>query len=416
MVGALNIFASDLDEEVLGQIQALKDSPVFSGSQIAIMPDAHLGAGCVIGFTAILVDSICPNVVGVDIGCGVMVSMLPDIKLDLARFDENVRKLVPLGMNYRKTPEEREIVDRELEKLGLPPKEVEESTEKFFTEFNVKMSVPPKDQIGTLGGGNHFIEIGVDPKGRKCLIVHSGSRNFGKKIADLFQEMAVEWGKECCIPTTKGLEFFPLDSDLGVAYLKWTNAAQLYAAINRMVISSLCFTALGIPFCSLGAIDSVHNFIDIEDRIVRKGAIRAHLGEPVAIPLSMSEGTILGAGRGNIDFNLSAPHGAGRRYSRSEMRRKLQSGEVTMEEFQKQMKGIYSTSVSERTIDESPMAYKTADEAWFSYLSQTVRVHSILKPIYNLKAEELSYKEQKQIQKERRRRESLGLDVSELES
>lgn len=234
--------------------------------------------------------------------------------------------------------------------------------EGFYQGEKIGRHLPPLMQLGTLGGGNHFIEIGQSENdGRYRLIVHSGSRNLGKRIAEHFQEMAVKISREMGINVPKGMEYLPLTAG-GERYMHWATIAQAYARYNRRFMLATILEFFGLRFEEGQVIESVHNYIAEKDQVIRKGAISAHDGEQVIIPLNMADGTIIGIGRGNSSYNRSAPHGAGRKSSRKEMFRKLDKGEYSMGDFSDSMQGIFSTSINRESFDESKFAYKDPAE------------------------------------------------------
>lgn len=380
----LQIHARDLDPKAEEQVHLIVNHPALQGL-VAIMPDAHAGAGCVIGFTGRFRNAVIPNIVGVDIGCGVVCHALPGVRdIDFPALDSHIRETIPLGMNSRDSlalfdcPEVPHTFRRAFSSL------CEQIEEGFYHGNKIGKHIPPLKQIGTLGGGNHFIEIGQDGKGAYHLIIHSGSRNLGKRVAEFYQGQAGKVTRRMGITLPKGLEFLPMNAG-GDDYITWAAAAQDYARYNRrmMLIAILAF--FGIRFDEHLVIESVHNYISEKDGIVRKGAISAHKGEQVIIPLNMSEGTIIGLGKGNADYNLSAPHGAGRRHGRKEMFRKLYNGEYSMTDFKNSMQHVFSTSVTRETFDESSFAYKPLADIE-QYLLETVEVTGKLTPVYNLKA------------------------------
>jgi len=378
----LLIHASILEENTKEQIENMVNHPVMKGL-IAIMPDVHAGAGSVIGFTGRFKDSVIANIVGVDIGCGVVCHPIGKQKIDFKKLDEFIRENIPLGFSSRNGEDLRNVfTEGEIhERLENIPK----LAWFFLHNHDVKMSTHPMNQIGTLGGGNHFIEIGIDDDGMQYLLIHTGSRNFGLKVAGYFQKKAKILCKEMGIITPPDLEYLPMSAG-GEEYLKWMKVAQDYAKLNREVITRIILKYLNVDFDSSLYIESVHNYI-ASDNIVRKGAIKAYRGNRVIIPLNMADGTILGVGKGNDKYNFSAPHGAGRVYGRKEMKRRLERGEISMDDFNESMDGIYSTSVKESTIDESKFAYKTFDDIK-EYLDETVTIETRLKPVYNLKSDE----------------------------
>lgn len=379
----LLVHATGLDPGAREQIESIARHPVIAGP-VAIMPDAHQGAGCVIGFTGRFRDGVIPNIVGVDIGCGVLLHPLPGVRPpDFQHLDDFIRRTIPLGMTSHRTR-------RDLERIPLPPPlmsrvhDLCEEIERDFYGTKGKGHTHPLLQIGTLGGGNHFIEIDADSGGNLHLTIHTGSRNLGKRIADHFQARAAAATRRLGITVPKGQEFLPLREG-GSDYLHWMERAQEYARLNRRAIAAAILSFFGLPFDEFLIIESVHNYISERDRIIRKGAISAHSGERVVIPLTMADGILLGIGRGNRDYNLSAPHGAGRLHGRKEMFRMLGRGEVSLEEYRETMKGIFSTSVSRDTIDESRFAYKPLSQIE-PHLRETVMITDHLHPRYNLKA------------------------------
>jgi len=384
----VRINAKLIDNNAREQIETMAKSPAFHGL-ISIMPDVHLGIGAVIGFTGKFNKCVIPNVVGVDIGCGVTTYPLGKIDIDFEALDKHIRSHVPLGFNSHKN--EGHLQELTNKQSGYSKEQLDEVIALCFrieTEFyagRFDRWTPPRMQIGTLGGGNHFIEVDVDDEGNKYLTVHSGSRNFGLKVATHFQKKA----KEFCeaLPTkdiATHLEYLPLSFG-GEEYLKFLYIAQEYASLNRDIMITLVLKFFGLDFFKENKIESVHNYISPRDKVIRKGAISAHKGERVIIPLNMRDGIILGVGKGNPSYNNSAPHGAGRVSGRKAMKKKLEEGVITMEQFKDSMKGIFSTSVSKKTIDESPFAYKALKDIQ-KYLEETVEIEKRLKPVYNLKA------------------------------
>jgi len=380
----LQIHAKDLDSKADEQVHIIVNNPALHGL-IAIMPDAHAGAGCVIGFTGRFRNAVIPNIVGVDIGCGVACHPLIGIEeINFPALDRHIRNTIPLGMNSRENlaifdrPEVPQNLRRAFTSL------CEHIEEGFYKGNRIGKHISPLSQIGTLGGGNHFIEIGRNGKGEYHLIIHSGSRNLGKRVAEFYQDKAVRNTKELGIRVPKGQEFLSMAAG-GDDYVKWAAAAQTYARYNRRMMLIAILSFFGIRFDEQLVIESVHNYISEKDGIIRKGAISAHKGEQVIIPLNMADGTILGKGKGNSAYNLSAPHGAGRRHGRKEMFRKLQAGEYSMKDFSNSMRHVYSTSVTKDTFDESKFAYKPLVDIE-EYLLETVDVMDRLTPVYNLKA------------------------------
>lgn len=355
----IKIFTDNIEKSAREQVDELLKQEAFANSKIRIMPDVHAGAGCVIGFTADLGDKVIPNIVGVDIGCGMLTAQLGAVDLDLEQLDNVIREYVPSGFNTR----EEKLVDFPLENL--------------LCYEELKNIDRIEKSIGTLGGGNHFIEVDIDEMGNKYLIIHSGSRNLGKQVADLYQRKAIQALKGTDIP--KPLCYLAGQDRLD--YLHDMVICQEYAGLNREnILASILshFGNLSVEF----AFSTIHNYIDIKTNIVRKGAISANKDELLLIPINMRDGCIVGVGKGNEDWNCSAPHGAGRIMSRKEAKQS-----VSMADFQKSMEGIFTTSVSADTIDEAPMAYKPMSEI-VERIGDTVEILQIIKPIYNFKASE----------------------------
>ncbi len=381
----VQIHADTLDPIATEQVKLIAHHPALHGL-ISIMPDAHAGAGCVIGFTGKFRSAVIPNIVGVDIGCGVASHPLAGMKqIDFQGLDDFIRERIPLGMNQR---EDAGFFDKSPvpDTLRKAAKSLCEHTEDgFYQGEKIGRHLPPKMQLGTLGGGNHFIEIGQSEHDDSYrLIVHSGSRNLGKRVAEHYQELAASITKQMGMTVPKGLEYLPLAAG-GERYMHWATIAQAYARYNRRFMLASILEFFGLQFDEGQVIESVHNYIAEKDQVIRKGAISAHEGEQVIIPLNMADGTLIGTGKGNTSYNKSAPHGAGRKSSRKEMFRKLDKGEYSMEDFTGSMQGIFSTSINRETFDESKFAYKDPADIE-KYLLETVTVTDKLKPVYNLKA------------------------------
>jgi tRNA-splicing ligase RtcB len=382
----VNVHADQLDPLAAQQIEQVRTHPALEGL-IAIMPDAHAGAGCVIGFTGRYHEGVIPNLVGVDIGCGVAVYPLSGVKeIDFPALDKYIRRFIPLGMERHPNLETvRNLpVAPELQRPALAL--CTEMEHGFFNALNLKKYIAPHLQMGTLGGGNHFIEIDRSPaQDEYYLLIHSGSRNAGKRIADYFQKQALMYTRNAGIEVAKGMEFLPLDGE-GKAYLHWAEKAQEYARWNRRFMLALILKFFGLKFDEENVTESIHNYIDPRDNIIRKGAIAAYAGQKVVIPLNMADGTLLGEGKGNPEYNFSAPHGAGRCHSRREMMRRLKQGDYTLSDYEHAMQGVFSTSVTSGTFDESPFAYKDSHMIE-TYVRETVEITAHLKPVYNLKAQ-----------------------------
>nr|DAK26522.1 MAG TPA: tRNA-splicing ligase RtcB [Caudoviricetes sp.] len=377
-----------LEKEAIDQINRMLDHEVSHGSSIRIMPDAHAGKGCTIGTTMTIKNKVVPNLVGVDIGCGMYTVALGDANIDLPKIDQIIYG-IPSGFNVWEKP----IKNFDLTELRC--------YEHLINTDRIKCS------IGTLGGGNHFIEIGRASWGTNFLIIHTGSRNLGKQVAEYYQKLAVmttkinnssvreelilrykEMGCHAEIEEAlKEISNKKIDEDLCYLsgeflndYLHDMKICQEFARINRETIAEILTEKTDIT--NYDRFHTVHNYIDLDHMILRKGAIAAYKGQRVLIPLNMRDGSILAIGKGNQNWNYSAPHGAGRLMSRKKAREKL-----SIDEFRKEMSGIYSTSVNERTLDESPMAYKSTEDILMSHLDETINIVDIIKPIYNFKAE-----------------------------
>jgi tRNA-splicing ligase RtcB (3'-phosphate/5'-hydroxy nucleic acid ligase) len=353
-----------VEPAALQQIYSFLNCPAFEGAKIRIMPDVHAGAGAVIGFTATLGERIVPNVVGVDIGCGILSICLGEHEgIDFPALDAFIREEIPCGFNvHERTPK---IVEHDL--LWRRVEEVANRT--------LQDSRRVAKSLGTLGGGNHFIELGFDAN-TECywLTVHTGSRNLGLRVAEHHQKIAKTLHPHGDLSWLEGGE--------SAQYLHDMKVCQEYAAENRRRIARKIYEGFfgRLWLGPLYAVESVHNYIDFEDGIIRKGAIRAHAGQAVVIPWNMRDGLILGRGKGNENWNQSAPHGAGRVMGRGAAKRSL-----SVDEYQKSMSGIWSSCVGEGTIDESPMVYKPAEEI-LAAIGETVEVEHVIKPVYNFKA------------------------------
>lgn len=356
-----NVFSDTEDWKALSQIEELCSQEFTSGANIRIMPDYHYGAGCTIGFTANLGDKVVPNLVGVDIGCGVLAMHFPNNgKIDFAGFDEFLRANVPSGFCSRTN-----ILGNLIELDSIICYEHLTNKDRFSL------------QIGTLGGGNHFIEIDENDDGERFLVIHSGSRNLGKQVAEYYQAQAVRYCSDNGISVPQDLAY--LEGTMRDNYLHDMRICQKYAELNRRWIGTLLMEFLDDKSELSGAIESVHNYIG-DDNIIRKGAVSSLKNELLIIPINMRDGSLLCRGKGNADWNFSAPHGAGRILGRGEAKRVL-----SVEEFQETMEGVFSTTVGQRTLDEAPDAYKPMDEI-VSNIGDTVEILQIIKPIYNFKA------------------------------
>ena len=387
-------YATVVEDEAIEQIRRMCDYEFTQGSKIRIMPDVHAGKGCTIGTTMTVVDKAVPNVVGVDIGCGMYTVDLGKADIDLVKLDEAAH-YIPSGTDVWEGRQER------FDLTGL----------RCYREL--KDTKRLERSLGTLGGGNHFIEIDRSADGTNYLVIHSGSRNLGKQVAELYQQLAIDlhkgigeyleardeiirtykeqgrrteiqaalkqlkWDKENLAPDMPEDLCF-LSGKYLDDYLHDVEICQAFARRSREKMAEILVDRVGIVAGE--AFHTIHNYIDTNEMILRKGAIAAHVGEKVLIPINMRDGSILAMGKGNLDWNYSAPHGAGRVMSRSKAKNTL-----SMEEYKETMKGIYTTSVNEKTLDEAPMAYKSLEDI-IDVVSEAVDIIEVLKPIYNFKA------------------------------
>ena len=385
-------FAKVIEEEAIEQIRRMCDYEFTEGSQIRIMPDVHAGKGCTIGTTMTVKDKAVPNIVGVDIGCGMFTVNLGKVEINMEQMDAAAH-FIPSGLNVWEGRKERfDLLDLRCYRGLKDTRRLERS-------------------LGTLGGGNHFIEIDQAADGTKYLVIHSGSRNLGKQVAEFYQHLAIDLnkGKE---------EYFAKRDALIAEYkaagrrseiqaalkeLKWQSReatipedlcfvygqyledylhdveiCQRFARRSRELMAEIILQQLGLE--AVDAFHTIHNYIDTDEMILRKGAIAAHEGEKVLIPINMRDGSVLAVGKGNPDWNFSAPHGAGRIMSRTAAKELLD-----LDEYRREMEGIYTTSVNEATLDEAPMAYKSLEDI-IDVIGESVDIIEVLKPIYNFKA------------------------------
>ena len=389
-------YAKVVEEEAIGQIRRMCDYAVTENSQICIMPDVHAGKGCTIGTTMTIADKVVPNVVGVDIGCGMYTVNLGEDEVDFEKVDEAAH-FIPSG---------REVWEGRQEKFDLTD---------LHCYRELKDAKRLARSLGTLGGGNHFIEIDEAADGTKYLIIHSGSRNLGKQVAELYQKLAInlncgygeylekrdeiirtykEQGRKSEIQSAlKQIRWQVHESTASIPedlcylegkyledYLHDVKICQVFARRSREKIAEIILKRTGMNGCD--AFHTIHNYIDTDEMILRKGAIAAHKGERVLIPINMKDGSILAIGKGNPEWNYSAPHGAGRIMSRTKAK-----NEINLDEYKQAMKGIYTTSVNENTLDEAPMAYKSL-ESTIDVIRESVDIIDVMKPIYNFKASE----------------------------
>ena len=361
--GKVKIYAKNLEDTALVQITQLANSKLGKGANIRIMPDAHAGAGCVIGTTMLVVDKVCPNLVGVDIGCGVdLIKTNIDFKNKLQQLDNTIRKFVPFGKSHHNNPQ----TYRDFAKL------------KCWDKLKAATKETAIRSLGTLGGGNHFIEAYSDG----YLAVHSGSRNIGFKVAEYYQTLAEQTitEEENSEKSPKSLAF--LVGENMKDYLHDMNIMQAFAVANRKAMLDNIVARMGGEI--LSQITSTHNYIDIQQNAItlRKGAISAQKGQELVIPLNMRDGLLVCVGLGNPDWNYSAPHGAGRLYSRSKAKSILK-----LEDYKATMKGIFSSCINRDTLDEAPFAYKDYKEI-IELIKPTVDIKERLVPIFNFKASE----------------------------
>lgn len=366
-----------IDEATKTQIYGFLNHPAFRGSYIAIMPDCHAGMGAVIGFTMPMNDYVIPNMVGVDIGCGMLAIKLVGVEsIDLDLLDKAIH-CIPSG--FSRYPQDLKFGTPYMRNLTvLDGTDISAVAGKVGADYADVIC-----SLGTLGGGNHFIEVDKDEEGAYWLIIHTGSRNLGLKVANYHQQKARDLLKQMFIGDEyKTLEFLPMNNG-GDEYIADMHLAQGYASLNRtMIANSIVVNFFKKELSTLPTIESVHNYINPGDNIIRKGAISAYEGERLIIPLNMRDGTILGIGKGSKKWNYSAPHGAGRIMSR-----KRAKAEIALTDYTASMDGIFSTCVNPNTLDEAPMAYKDK-ELILDAIGETVDVVTILKPVYNFKASE----------------------------
>lgn len=390
------VFTDLVEDTAVEQLRTLMDQEFVKGSTVRIMPDVHAGKGCTIGTTMTIIDKICPNLVGVDIGCGMTTISLYERDIDLERLDDVIRKHVPSGFNVHAA--EPDYVDFDI---------VNESLNDLRCKGHVDLN-RARLSVGTLGGGNHFIEVDKDDEGHLYLVIHSGSRHLGHEIATYYQNLAEKQMagndtdrinkvidklraegrhreiadelrklKDRRIDIPKDLAY--LTGDLFDAYIHDMEIAQDYAYLNRRAMMLTILEHAGLTWSY--AFDTVHNYIDVGNTIIlRKGAVSAKLGEVLLIPMNMRDGSLICKGKGNKDWNYSAPHGAGRLMSRAQAKKQF-----SVEEFVDSMSGIYTTSIGNDTLDECPMAYKPM-QSIIDNIGDTVEILNVIRPIYNFKA------------------------------
>ena len=385
-------YTPELEDLAAKQIKAVCDQAEFAGCKIRIMPDVHAGKGCTIGTTMTIRDKIVPGMVGVDIGCGMETVELAESEIDFAKLDALIRKEIPYGREVRDT-------------LHALNTEIDLTQLRCADQVNLNRAMR---SIGTLGGGNHFIEVDRSEDGRLFLIVHSGSRHLGTEVAEYYQNEGRRalWGganyqiqeviaqlkaegrfkeiqktisalrteHELSIP--KDLAY--VEGKLFEDYIHDMKITQQFAMLNRKAMVDVIMTGMG--FTAVEAFTTIHNYIDTDAMILRKGSVSARAGEKLLIPINMRDGSLICVGKGNQDWNCSAPHGAGRLMSR-----RAAFNVLSMEEFKREMEGIYTTCVLPDTLDESPMAYKSMDEI-VDQIGPTAEIVERIRPVYNFKA------------------------------
>jgi len=385
------VFTDNIENQAISQIIKLLNQEFVKDSFVRIMPDVHCGAGCTIGTTMTISDKIVPNLVGVDIGCGMETVILKDSTVDLEKLDDVIHEYIPAGFATR------EVAHKYVEMANI---------EKLFCIKKINHTKAILS-IGTLGGGNHFIELDKDDEGNIYLVIHSGSRHLGKQIAEYYQnaactslrktndkevkelinelkkvgrekEIQKELTKRKPLPTDEALAY--VDGELFNAYLHDMEIAQNYASLNRRAIAEEIIEKMQLTVSE--SFTTIHNYIDMENKILRKGAVSAKNGERLLIPINMRDGSLVCVGKGNSDWNFSAPHGAGRLMSRSSAKQKL-----TLEQFEESMQGIYSSTINQSTLDEAPFAYKPIEEI-IANIGDSVEIIKTIKPLYNFKAAE----------------------------
>ena len=355
------IYTDEIEASAAGQIRALCDQPFAAGSKIRIMPDVHTGKGCTIGTTMTVGDYVVPNLVGVDIGCGMDVVLLKEKRVNLPALDAFISKNIPHGRDVR-------------EKAHRNSGQINISELECFPYIDTRRAA---ESIGTLGGGNHFIELDRDEEGNLYLVIHTGSRNLGLQVAEYYQKLAYErvGGRS---QTEIPFELAYLTGEDRDRYLHDMEIMQRYAALNRQTIRDCIMD--GLKLHEADFFTTVHNYIDLEHGILRKGSVSARAGERLLIPLNMRDGALICVGRGNDAWNQSAPHGAGRLFSRTQA-----ESSFTLSAFKKSMEGIYTSTVSQDTLDECPMAYKDP-QTIIAAIGDTVRIEKQIRPIYNFKS------------------------------
>lgn len=388
------VFTEAVEEDALEQIRILCDQEYAKESRIRIMPDVHAGAGCTIGTTMTIQDAVVPNLVGVDIGCGMETIVVKNRHMELEKLDKLIYQKIPAGFQIRET--EHKLND-----------EIDLTELRCLKDGRINL-LRARKSLGTLGGGNHFIEADKDEAGKIYLVIHSGSRHLGLEVANYYQEQAyrslngtakkdveeliAEYkaaGREQEIQSSLEALKLQIKTQIPKAlayctgqwmedYIHDMKIVQHFAMLNRKAMMDEIIRGMKLKVEE--EFTTIHNYIDTETMILRKGAVSARVGEKLLIPINMRDGSLVCIGKGNPDWNYSAPHGAGRLMSR-----KKAKNSYTVSEFKKQMSGIYTTSVNAETLDECPMAYKGMEDI-VNNIGDTAEIVNIIKPIYNFKA------------------------------
>ena len=360
------VYTNTLEKSAEEQITAFCNQSFSAGSRIRIMPDVHAGKGCTIGTTMTITDKVVPNFVGVDIGCGMLVVMLKEKQINLPELDSFIRDNVPYGRDVRKCPH------RSHGRLNIYDL-------KCVKKLDLRRTT---ESLGTLGGGNHFIEIDSDGD-NMYLVIHTGSRNLGLRVAEHYQKIAY---KECGgkYQTEIPYELAYLSGESMENYLHDMDFMQRFAELNRTIIKEVILD--GLKLHEVDSFTTKHNYIDLDSMVLRKGAVSAKKGERLIIPMNMRDGSLLCTGLGNDEWNQSAPHGAGRLMSRKDAK-----DSFTLSQYKASMEGIFTTSLTKETLDECPMVYKPMEEI-LANIKETVRVDKVIKSVYNFKAGEASHR------------------------
>lgn len=356
------VFTDTADPSAIRQIEHLLNQEFITGSKIRIMPDVHAGMGCTIGTTMTIIDKIPPNLVGVDIGCGMETVLLRDERVELGQLDKAIHAHIPSGFKINQLPHHFND-DIDLNAL------------RCARHVDLKRAAL---SIGTLGGGNHFIELGKDADARLYLVVHTGSRNLGKQVCEHYQNAAADSLGRKGKGADRALAY--VAGDLFDNYLHDMAIVQRYADLNRKAIVKVLEKKAKLKIDE--QFTTTHNYIELDTMILRKGAISAKKGEKVLIPMNMRDGSIICRGKGNPDWNYSAPHGAGRLMSRTEAKQR-----ITLTQYEAAMTGVFSSTINKSTLDEAPFAYKPMAEITKN-IADTADIITAIKPIYNFKAAE----------------------------